>query len=71
MYSIGRSMKDLVSFSQKTLFRDTRRIQFFLADLHISLEAVKQPQKQAWFLNVFTLNILSNILFLVFILLCF
>lgn len=64
-------MKDLVSFSQKTLFRDTRRIQFFLADLHISLEAVKPPQKQAWFLNVFTLNILSNILFLAFILLCF
>lgn len=66
MYSIGRSMKDLVSFSQKTLFHDTRRIQFFLADLHISLEAVKQPQKQAWFLNVVTLNILSNILFLFF-----
>lgn len=41
MYSIGRSMKDLVSFSQKTLFHDTRRIQFFLAGLHISLEAVK------------------------------
>lgn len=45
MYSIGRSMKDLLSFSQKTLFHGTRRIQFFLADLHGSLEAVKTTTK--------------------------
>lgn len=38
-------MKDPVSFSQKTLFHDTRRIQFFLADCHVSLEAVKTATK--------------------------
>lgn len=30
---------------QKTLFHGTRRIQFYLADLHVSLEAVKTTTK--------------------------
>ena len=37
-------MKDPVYCSQKTLFHDTRRIQFLLAELHVSLEAVKNDK---------------------------